>query len=78
MRLLGRYLTGLAAALGALSAIAFAQAPAAPPQAPPQQPMTFFITSTPKGDGANYGGLAGADAHCQQLAAAVRRPGVPT
>ncbi|MEQ1759586.1 MAG: lectin [Vicinamibacterales bacterium] len=73
MRLLGRYLTGLAAALGALSAIAFAQAPAAPPQAPPQQPMTFFITSTPKGDGANYGGLAGADAHCQQLAAAAGR-----
>ena len=44
-------------------------------QAPqqPQQPMSFFVTSTPKGDGANYGGLAGADAYCQQLAAAAGR-----
>jgi hypothetical protein len=37
------------------------------------QPMTFFVTSVPKGDGANYGGLAGADAHCQTLAAAAGR-----
>ncbi len=34
-------------------------------------PMTFFITSTGSGNGANLGGLAGADAHCQKLAAAV-------
>src|SRR5688500_4879955 len=34
-------------------------------------PMTFFVTSEPIGDGGNRGGLAGADAHCQQLAAAV-------
>ncbi|MBL8179735.1 MAG: hypothetical protein JNK48_33965 [Bryobacterales bacterium] len=33
-------------------------------------PMTFFITSTGAGNGANLGGLAGADAHCQKLAAA--------
>lgn len=33
-------------------------------------PMSFFITSEGPGDGANLGGLAGADAHCQQLAAA--------
>lgn len=39
--------------------------------AQPQQPMSFFITSVGKGDGANLGGLAGADAHCQTLAAAV-------
>lgn len=32
--------------------------------------MTFFITSVGPGDGANLGGLAGADAHCQKLAAA--------
>ena len=32
--------------------------------------MSFFVTSAPKGDGANYGGLAGADAYCQQLAKA--------
>jgi hypothetical protein len=31
--------------------------------------MTFFLTSVGKGDGANLGGLAGADAHCGQLAA---------
>ena len=33
-------------------------------------PMTFFLTSVGVGDGANLGGLAGADAHCQKLAAA--------
>jgi hypothetical protein len=33
-------------------------------------PMTFFITSIGSGNGANLGGLAGADAHCQKLAAA--------
>jgi len=32
--------------------------------------MTFFITSTGSGKGADYGGLAGADKHCQSLAAA--------
>jgi hypothetical protein len=37
---------------------------------PPPMPMGFFITSTPGGNGANYGGLAGADKHCQTLAAA--------
>jgi hypothetical protein len=41
-------------------------------QAPPQ-PMSFFVTSVGKGDGANYGGLAGADAYCQSLAAAAGR-----
>jgi len=33
--------------------------------------MSFFITSVGPGDGADLGGLAGADAHCQTLAAAV-------
>ncbi len=32
--------------------------------------LSFFITSVGKGDGANLGGLAGADAHCQALAKA--------
>ncbi len=32
--------------------------------------MSFFITSKGPGDGANLGGLAGADAHCQSLAQA--------
>ncbi|MCG8416028.1 MAG: hypothetical protein MI746_17570 [Pseudomonadales bacterium] len=35
-----------------------------------QNEMSFFITSVGSGDGANLGGLAGADAHCQQLASA--------
>ena len=47
------------------SSAALAQNPA---PAQPLAPMTFFITSTGKGDGANLGGLAGADAHCQSLA----------
>jgi hypothetical protein len=33
--------------------------------------MNFFATSKGLGDGANLGGIAGADYHCQQLAAAV-------
>src|SRR5512134_103915 len=35
-------------------------------------PMSFFITSAGPGNGANLGGLAGADAHCQKLAASVK------
>ena len=38
--------------------------------APPAQPMSFFITSVGGGNGGNLGGLAGADKHCQTLAAA--------
>jgi hypothetical protein len=34
-------------------------------------PLGFFITSAGSGDGANLGGLAGADAHCTKLATAV-------
>jgi hypothetical protein len=53
------------AALGALalaaSGGALAQAAA----------MTFFLTSTGSGKGADFGGLAGADKHCQALAQAV-------
>ncbi len=32
--------------------------------------MTFFVTSAGKGQGANLGGLEGADAHCNELAKA--------
>ena len=58
--------TGLAAvmAVGSYAAIAQQQAP---------QPMSFFVTSVGLGNGANLGGLAGADAHCQSLAAAAGR-----
>ena len=45
------------------------------PAAPPQ-PMSFFITSVGKGDGANLGGMAGADAYCQMLGAAAGRGSV--
>ena len=37
--------------------------------------MTFFLTSVGPGDGANLGGLAGADAHCTNLAAAAGSTG---
>jgi hypothetical protein len=40
------------------------------PQQAPQQPMSFFVTSVGSGNGANLGGLEGADKHCQTLAAA--------
>ena len=35
-----------------------------------QQAVTFFVSSAGKGNGADLGGLAGADAHCQALARA--------
>jgi hypothetical protein len=35
-----------------------------------QNQMTFFVTSAGPGNGANLGGLAGADKHCQTLATA--------
>jgi hypothetical protein len=40
---------------------------------PPPQPMTFFVASQGSGKGADLGGLAGADAICQRLAASVGR-----
>jgi hypothetical protein len=33
--------------------------------------MTFFLTSVGSGNGADLGGLSGADAHCQSLATAI-------
>ena len=32
--------------------------------------LSFFITSVGSGQGANFGGVEGADKHCQQLAQA--------
>lgn len=40
---------------------------ALPPRNPP---TTFFVTSAGPGKGADLGGLAGADAHCEKLASA--------
>jgi len=51
----------VAAVLGSTSAVA--------QQADPR--MSFFITSEGPGNGADLGGLEGADAHCTQLAEAV-------
>jgi hypothetical protein len=74
---LSPHIAALAIALLAGSYLVLAQQPPAPGQgrgpAGPPPPMSFFITSVPKGDGANYGGLAGADAYCQQLATAAGR-----
>ena len=39
----------------------------------PPPPMSFFVTSVGPGNGGNLGGLAGADAHCQMLAAKAGR-----
>lgn len=36
----------------------------------PANPMSFFVTSANPGKGADFGGLAGADRHCQVLAEA--------
>ncbi len=40
-----------------------------------QAGMTFFVTSVGSGKGADLGGLAGADKHCQDLAAAAGAAG---
>ncbi|MDX1494897.1 MAG: hypothetical protein R3253_12590 [Longimicrobiales bacterium] len=52
----------------ALAALAFL---GAAPLAAQDSNMSFFITSTGPGNGADLGGLAGADQHCQDLAYAV-------
>jgi hypothetical protein len=40
------------------------------PNAAPPMPMSFFVTSSGSGKGADLGGVAGADQRCQTLAAA--------
>jgi hypothetical protein len=45
------------------------------PAAAQQAGMSFFITSVGSGNGGDLGGLAGADAHCQKLAAAAGSTG---
>ena len=63
-------LSAFALSFGVLSTT-FAQDAPMVPQIPPRPPageMSFFVTSVGLGDGANLGGLAGADAHCQKLA----------
>jgi hypothetical protein len=58
------------------SLLAQAPAPAGAAAAPPADTsMSYFVTSVGKGDGANLGGLAGADAHCAALATAAGTTG---
>jgi hypothetical protein len=53
-----------------LTSVAAAALVASCATTPPTGPLGFFITSVGSGNGGNLGGLAGADAHCQKLAAA--------
>jgi hypothetical protein len=55
---------GVMVSLGLLAALGMAAAEAQ------QAGMTFFVTSAGSGKGADFGGLAGADKHCQSLATA--------
>ena len=55
--------------LSGLACVAAVTAMALPGRAQDMS-MSFFITSQGPGDGGNLGGVAGADAHCQKLAAA--------
>ncbi|HJN96211.1 MAG: hypothetical protein CMQ15_03115 [Gammaproteobacteria bacterium] len=64
-----RALIAVAATLGVLALPWLSSVAQQDDDEPP--PMGFFITSVGIGDGGNLGGLAGADAHCQSLAAAV-------
>ena len=59
----------LTAAIGAFGVVGGLPAHAGDPN------MSFFVTSTGMGDGANLGGLEGADAHCGKLAAAAGNGG---
>ena len=66
-------LATLALAAATVAHAQSAAAPSPPASAPRALPkdFSFFITSQSIGQGGNLGGLAGADAHCQKLAAAV-------
>ncbi len=57
------------------ASVAASLAIAAPAIAQDASSMTFFVTSVGLGDGANLGGLEGADAHCQKLAEAAGSTG---
>ena len=61
-----RVLIAVTATVGALALTGLSSVAQQQSEEPPE--MGFFITSVGIGDGANLGGLAGADAHCQALA----------
>lgn len=56
--------------LAALAGAALLLTAASPAGREAAESMSFFITSVGSGDGANLGGLAGADRHCHTLAEA--------
>ena len=60
---MSRWIAGLGGAVTLVAALSFNVAAQ-------QNQMSFFITSVGSGNGANLGGLAGADAHCESLARA--------
>src|SRR6185369_5079758 len=64
------FIAALALASFCVTSGAQAQQPAqpAPPQLPQAPNMTFFVTGSGPGKGADLGGLEGADAYCLQLA----------
>ena len=66
MRTQQTWIAGLAAVMAVTSYGIVAQQPA-------PESMSFFVTSVGLGDGANLGGLEGADGHCQRLASAAGR-----
>ena len=59
----------------AIAVTAFAAALTALPALAQDRPMGFFVTSSGMGDGANLGGLDGADAYCTSLAEAAGTTG---
>lgn len=61
---------GLLALLATTPYLALAQTAAQQPLSPAEaaKRFSFFVTSEGAGNGADLGGLAGADAHCQKLA----------
>jgi hypothetical protein len=70
---MSRLQTSARVAKAAAIAVLLASCSAAPPTSNPgggSGRMGFFLTSVGSGNGADLGGLAGADAHCQKLAAA--------
>jgi hypothetical protein len=62
---------GRSSLLGAAAALSLGLSAGAQAQQGAAGEMTFFLTSVGPGNGADLGGLAGADGHCQQLAQAV-------
>jgi hypothetical protein len=61
-------MTRFAFVFSVAAALVLAASPAGAQE--PADNMSFFITSAGPGNGANLGGLAGADAHCEMLAEA--------